>query len=312
METNIFHEGSLPPGIRPDYEPSLFNLPQFGDLQDPAGWRSFYLVDQRGKKAVAGVRFKVDATSARSPGRAPFGSVEFSAALNPASLYRFIVDFEDRLKASGVTEVLVKNPPHAYDPAKASLLETLFLNRNYRVQDAEAGAVIPVNDTAFAELIRNSERLRILQSERAGLTFQKLSPDSLPEIYAFIARCHREKGYQISVSLDELAKFFAAFPGRYHLFAVVDAKVRAAAVSVAVTANIMYNFLANQEKEYNQVSPSVLLMDGIYRHCRAEGIGLLDLGTSALEGKPNFPLLDFKLHIGGQPTSKFSFYKKIG
>ncbi|HEX8038587.1 MAG TPA: GNAT family N-acetyltransferase [Chryseosolibacter sp.] len=312
METYIFHEGALPPGIRLDYEPSIFNLPQFGNLQDPASWVSFHLLDQRRKKAVAGIRFRIEATSARSPGRAPFGSVEFSAGLNPVALYRFIADFEDRLKGKGVTEVVVRNPPHAYDPAKSSLLETFFLNRKYQVQDAEVSTVIPVNDTAFADLIRDSERLRMLQSERAGFTFRKLSPDRLPEIYGFIARCHAEKGYKISISLEELAKFFNAFPGHYHLFAVLDTDVRAAAVSIGVTKNVMYNFLANHEKGYNQLSPSVLLMDGIYQHCRNSGIGLLDLGTSALEGKPNFPLLDFKLHVGGQPTSKFSFYKKIG
>ncbi len=313
MEAYIFHEGSLQPAVPLDYEQAIFNLPEFGELQAPLEAVVFYLLDQRKNKAVAGIRFHLEGNRAWSPYRAPFGSVEFSPQLNPLQLYRFIEYFESKLKEKGVRDIFIKNPPHGYDPRRCSLLETFFLNQNYLPQEAELSTIIPVDDTPFPDLIRNSERLRIHQSERAGLKFQEFAPARVREIYDFISACHREKGYSISISAEHLVKTFAAFPGKYHLFAVVDnEKIRAAAVSIDVTKNVRYNFLANQAKEYNQLSPSVLLMEGIYGHCRKNKIGLLDLGASALDGKPNFLLLDFKLHIGGAPSSKFSFHKKTG
>jgi hypothetical protein len=52
-------------------------------------------------------------------------------------------------------------------------------------------------------------------------------------------------------------------------------------------------------------------MEGIYEHCQVEKIRLIDLGTSALNGRPNFGLLDFKLNLGAVPTEKLTFEKKL-
>jgi hypothetical protein len=111
---------------------------------------------------------------------------------------------------------------------------------------------------------------------------------------------------------EDFLKTFAAFPGRYPLFAVMaNGKICAAAISILVTGDILSNFLVNQEGVYNKLSPSVLLMEGIYDYCRRHDVTLFDLGTSALNGEPNFSLLDFKLHLGAIPVSKLSFHKQI-
>jgi hypothetical protein len=38
---------------------------------------------------------------------------------------------------------------------------------------------------------------------------------------------------------------------------------------------------------------------------------MLDLGTSATDQVPNFKLLDFKMRLGAQPTTKFIFEKML-
>ena len=139
-----------------------------------------------------------------------------------------------------------------------------------------------------------------------------LSEKDLAEVYGFIESCHGEKGYAMSISLDKLRETIGRFPDRYVLSAVKDqGAMRAAAISIRVTDGILYNFIVNHEKRFNALSPPVLLMEGLYEYCQANGIALFDLGTSARDGHPNFSLLDFKLHLGGAPTSKFSFYKKL-
>ena len=55
----------------------------------------------------------------------------------------------------------------------------------------------------------------------------------------------------------------------------------------------------------------VKLMEGVYNYSQTEGINLIDLGTSSLNGKPNFSLLDFKLHLGATPTQKLTFQKNL-
>jgi hypothetical protein len=55
----------------------------------------------------------------------------------------------------------------------------------------------------------------------------------------------------------------------------------------------------------------VLLMNHIYKFCRSHQVELLDLGTSAINGQPNFRVLDFKLRLGAAPSMKLSFDKDL-
>jgi len=54
-----------------------------------------------------------------------------------------------------------------------------------------------------------------------------------------------------------------------------------------------------------------MLMEGIYGWSQKHHVELIDLGTSSLEGQPNFSLLDFKLRLGGNPSSKLTFEKVL-
>lgn len=312
MKVYTFLEGSSPAGFVPDYDPAIFNWPEFTALHPAGEATAFYLLDERRKKIMAEIHFRITDHLARSPFRAPFGSVECSSDIQPQVLYRFIEDFELRLKNKGVTDIYIKNPPHVYAPAKLSLLETFLLNQHYTATDAEVDAVIEVTKDPFAERIRHSENLRMRQAELAGFSFAELTPGQGRHVYDFISGCHQQKGYKLSIAPGEMERLIRRFPGRYLFFVIRQGeKTVAASVSVRVTANILYNFLVNHEKELDHLSPAVPLMEGIYGYCQRNGIGLFDLGTSAWQGKPNFSLLDFKLHVGAMPGSRFSFYKKI-
>ncbi|MEX1239446.1 MAG: GNAT family N-acetyltransferase [Cyclobacteriaceae bacterium] len=313
MEAFTFHEGSLPPGFTLDYEPAIFNLPAFALSQGAVPSISFYLLDGKREKAVTGIHFQLVDHVARSLLKTPFGSVECADHINPKVLYGFLEKIELQLKEKGVTDIYIKNPPRDYSSARLSLLETLFFNRQYLVSDAEVGTLDEVTDAPFGEVIRHSEKLRMQQGRRAGFIFHQADLEDLEEVYDFIGQCHQEKGYEISITHGELQKTARAFPERYLLFGVrQEEKLLAASISVRVNKSVLYSFLMNHEKEYNHLSPTIPLMEGMYNYCRRNGIPLFDLGTSALREKPNFSLLDFKLHIGGRPTSKFSFHKNIG
>ena len=299
-------------GITSDYQPALFNSTEFVSLQD-ANPVSYYILEPARKKALAGIHFHVEDQWAQSPFKSPFGSLEYSGKIYPDLLFRFLEYFEQQLREKGVSEIFIKNPPRIYEPEKSSMLETFFLNQDYRVSDAEVSAVIPVENRPFTDGIRHSEKLRLRQAEQAGFTFQNLADDRVDEVYNFISECHREKGYNISITREALQRTIKEFPDHYFLFALFQTeKMVAASVAIRVRDNILYNFLMNHDKKYNRLSPPVFLMKHVFEHCRQNKISFFDLGTSALQGKPNFKLLDFKRHIGGKPSAKLTFYKKIG
>jgi hypothetical protein len=100
------------------------------------------------------------------------------------------------------------------------------------------------------------------------------------------------------------------FPDKFHLFGVFDNNALAAAsISIVLNNAVLYNFYSAHARQYDALSPVVGLMEGIYEFCQGEKIRLIDLGTSALQGRPNFTLLDFKLNLGATPTQKLTFEK---
>ena len=311
MQTYIFHDGPLPAGVTLGYSPAIFNTKAYRLLHSRGSEQSFFLVEKNQSVASAGVHFYLEAGVARSPSRAPFGSFEFDDHVIPRKLYEFLQHVEHRLKGHGAKRIILKNAPQAYAPARSALLETFLLNQHYVVHDAEVSAVIPVTGKTFAECIRHSEQLRFRQGTEAGFVFQNPNLEQFKEVYQFIETCHREKGYRMSISEEDLIKAVRAFPEKYILSVVRDKdKTVAAAVSIRINENVLYNFLVNHSKEYNTLSPPVVLLSGLYTYCQKHAIGMLDLGTSALGGQPNFSLLDFKLHLGGVPSPKLTFVKE--
>ena len=311
MENYIFHEGDLPPGYALAFEESLFNLPAFFSLSS-LRHTAFYILMPSEKKAVASIHFQIIEHSASSPYRAPFGSIEFAATLAPRVLYEFFEYLQIQLAKSGAREIHIKNPPQGCAPAKLSLVETVLINQGYQVVTAELSTLIAPDAAAFSQHIRHSEQLRLQQAKNAGCNFWRWEVESLREVYDFLSRCHEEKGYVVSMTFDDLYKTVITFPDRYLLFGVLkDEEVIAASISIRINQNCLYNFFANHDRKYNSLSPLILLIDGIYAYCQENRIALLDLGTSALQGKPNFNLLDFKMHIGGVPSAKLTFNKKI-
>ena len=83
-------------------------------------------------------------------------------------------------------------------------------------------------------------------------------------------------------------------------------------VSVRINKSILYNFYMDHDAPYNKLSPALMLMEGLFKFCEEQSIDLLDLGTSSLDGKPNFSLLAFKLRTGAFPSLKLRFEKILG
>lgn len=312
MDRYTLHEGVLPCGVVLGFEPSLFQLPAFLALRGEEPPVSFHLVDERAQKAVASIHFHLSGRLARSPFKAPFGSVAVSEEIQPVTLYDFIQRVEQRLLEKGVREILITNPPRSYSPAVLSLLESFLLNQGYIVASAQTSACIRVTPDSIVRGMKASEQQRLRKAKEDGLTCTREDTSQLAMIYDFISRCYSDKEYSLSIGFEDLRRMVNTFPDRYLLFLVRDrSKMVAASVSVRVKNDVVYNFLVNHESEYNRSSPPLLLMEGIYDYCRDNGVAIFDLGTSSLDGAPKFSLLDFKLRLGGQPSSKFTFRKLL-
>jgi hypothetical protein len=211
-----------------------------------------------------------------------------------------------------VETVMLTNPPTGYDPFCQNLLQTLLLNSGYSITRAELSSLISITSDTFEERIDAWEKRKLKQARQAGLTSGILEGNELSTLYEFIKRCRHEKGYTISMNAEEISRLAKAFPDRIMLSAVYDdRKLAAASIALRVRSDILYNFYSDHHVEFDSLSPVVMVINTLYEFSQVRGIRILDLGTSAINQKPNFPLLDFKLRLGAVPSTKFTFTKEL-
>lgn len=150
------------------------------------------------------------------------------------------------------------------------------------------------------------------QAREAGLQLKKIDLSNLTDVYLFIFGCQKQRGYSLSMTLSALNRTVEHFSDRFVIFGIYEGeKLIAASIAIHVKRNVLYNFYCTHLMEYNHLSPVVMLLEGLYSYGRNHYVRMLDLGTSAVNGKPNFGLLDFKLRMGAQPTMKLTFEKTI-
>jgi hypothetical protein len=312
LEAYSFQSGPPPSGFSPEFEISLYNEERHRLLQSPVHWQSFYILNNN-KKCVSGaIHFHVSEGLAQSPFRSPFGSFESDTEIPAEIIFDFLLFVESSLKVLGVSKVAIKNYPQVYAENEAVLIQTFLLNRNFRVASAEINLVIDVTDSSPADFFHRSAKRRLDKARDAGLTVKKVPLKNFELIYSFIHQCRTEKGYPVSMTMTDLRKTTELFPERFFLFGVFDGdKLVAASITIGVRKNILYDFYHDHAAPYDHLSPVVLLVSGLYEYCQQQKVVLLDLGTSAVDGAPNFPLLHFKKTLGARPTLKLTFEKQI-
>lgn len=310
MTDYTFKEAPLSENLTYAYERWLFHYAGHLHLQSPTQWKTFYAINNTRSTIDAHLHVHVSGRRAVSPLRAPFGSYQFAPAIQLVTLDNFVAFTMTCLREHGIDELEVTNPPTAYLPGTLDLLSTFLINQGFEISRAEPGAVLDVNKD-FRKGLNDWERRRIGQAEKAGLTFRLVPMDELESVYSFILACRTERGYDLSIDWETLRKTVEAFPDRFILFAVMHQSVTAAA-AIAINAGngVLVNFHSAHPHDYDHLSPVVMLLEGMTNYARENGYRLLDLGTSAVDGKPNFGLLDFKIGVGGLVTTKFTFRKR--
>jgi len=311
LEAFTFH-ASEPGEIKTfGFEPSLFQHPAHLNLQCAGGWKWYYALEIRRERVVASLLLNISGTTANASIKSPFGTVECSDKIPGKTLYLFLQFVETQLYSADVRKIILKNPPMHYSIGSGALLHTFLFNLGYTVTEASVGSIRHTHDD-FSMALNRLEKRKLRKSIQGELYFSFVPNDRLEEVYSFIHHCRSQKKYMLSMTLKDLQHTISLFPDRYLLLGVYfrDTLV-AASVSVRVTSRILYNFYADHAAPYNHLSPTVLLVKGLYQYCQENDIPLLDLGTSAVSGQPNFGLLNFKTRLGGIPSPKLTFEKTL-
>lgn len=307
-----FVDGNVSTSYLADYRISLFNSRPHRSLQSKAKWIEFHLIHTERKKILASIFFCVSDSMASSPASAPFGSFELSQSVSAEHLFEFIGFIEHGLRSRKVKQIRIKNYPEAYHPRLHNLVTVLLYNHGYQVDNAELGACIPVDDTNLESKMDRWEKRKLRQALNAGLSFKTLPIGQIDEVYDFILACREERGQSLSMTKTQLKRVVKKLPKEFYLFGVYETNtIVAASISIRVNKDVVYNFYSAHTKSSDHLSPVVFLLSNLYGWAFSHKFSLIDLGTSALGGAPNFPLIDFKLRLGASPSMKLTFEKTL-
>ncbi len=249
---------------------------------------------------------------AKSPYSAPFGSFELWKATPASLLFDFILFYETDLKKLHIKRILIKSFPEGYQSKMHNLITVLLFNHHYSIGNAELGALLKIDEDLFVNQIDPWEKRKLKQAFKAKLRFETIPNKKLKDAYQFILACRKERGYEISMSFDQLKRTVQKLDQYFYCFGVYhEDRLIAASICVRENKHILYNFYSGHSKASDSLSPIVFLIGELYSWCQHHKVKLLDLGTSALGGKPNFSLIDFKLRLGAIPSMKLTFEKEL-
>ena len=274
-------------------------------------WVHYYLLQKLRQLVMAQVAFQINKSVAQTPAQAPFGSFVFSDRLPPQDLYEFVQDCEHNLKKKGVKSVSITEPPLFYRKT-GELFQTILFNLGYHISRAELSSGIRIERVSFETKIESWEKRKLKQAREHGVHFKNLSLNQLEMVYEVILKCREQRGHSLSMTLPELKETVEKFRDDFILSgAFLQKELIAASIAIRVHPEILYNFYSGHLKKYDSISPMVTITAGLYKFCGQNNIHLLDLGTSAVNGRPNFDLLDFKLRLGAVPSMKLTFEKEL-
>lgn len=288
----------------------LFNESDHLFLQSKRGWQIFEFIELNSLKVYARIFFHVKDGQASSPLKAPFGSVEIFRKLSETQLIDFLEQTLGQLIRLRVKKVVIRSYPDLYDLQTSNLLQSALKQVGFENTE-EISSILFLDGKPFERKIKISERQK-LKKALGVFEFKQVGTRELNRIYSFIAICRMERSQTLSMTLRELRKTISVFPDRFFLFTVgTKTELAAAAIVIQVSKNILYTFYYAHAKKYNRISPVVLLISGIYDFASAKKFGMIDLGTSMMEGHVNRPVLHFKKSIGGVSNKKITFYKTL-
>lgn len=290
---------------------SLFHRPAFFRMHadDDARFFEWMVADV----IVAAVHFTpVGGGRWRSPARGTYAGYWTAPGLAIDELLAFVAAVEARLAALGARSLEILPAPEAYDNVAFSAQVYALLSSAYRISECDLTYVTKTGGKPLSERMNYGNRKRLKKCEREGLAPMLLSNDALAAVYATIAANRAAKGYPLSMSLDQLSKMASTFPDELILFGIpIGEELAAAALCLKVTPDVLYVFYWGDRPGYSAQSPVVALASAIADHCSANGIGLIDAGTSTVGPEPNLGLIQFKRGLGFSESLKVRLVKPL-
>lgn len=290
----------------------LFNTLAYLDVWPSIPVHSFYIIDNTIREIVGYIRFQVLGKAAISQHRAPFGSFTISEKVDFVTLTEFLSFITDFFRYIGIQEIIIKHYPGFYKPNTCNLVISVLGLNGFKVSTIDIDHFIKISDTDFTSNIHPMEARKLNKCKKAGFNFYKHQNTDVELLFSYIESFRKNRKIPVNIDIDTLIRLVEACPENYIFFSVSNSEdIIAATICVQVNNLVLYNFLPAHNENFNNYSPIIYLMDGIYEYAYNKKFRYIDLGISSVHSTPQTGLIKFKERLGAKPASKFTFMKLI-
>ncbi len=292
-------------------EGPLFVDPRFVAYQAAAQGKplvSFSAVDTDGR-LLAGLSLAAGPDGVwTSPITGAFGGVSAAEPTSAAVIFAVAEAASDWLTANRAGARL-RLPPDCFASPSNAALENVLFRLGWRLDQSDLNYHFPIGETAtFAAGLGETKQKEIRRLHRSGAAFALLPVDAGEKAYRVIAENRATRGFPMTMTWPQVQALAEALPDRVS-FASVERgdEVLAGAICLRLSADHLYVFYWGEAPAFRRESPVMLLAEGLVARCAAEGVRVLDLGTSTDNSVPNPGLVAFKEGLGCLASSKRTY-----
>ncbi len=244
---------------------------------------------------------------------APFGGPDFARdGVFVGTIVDLLRAAGERARVEGVREMLVRTAPDYFGANEVGVGFALF-NLGARVEACEVSLGLQTWRyralEAYKASLKSSARRALHHGLAASFEFQAAT--SAPEwasCYELLAETRRRRGVRLSISFDYLMTLRGIFGRHIAMHRLMHgADLAGAALVYRVRRDIDYVVAWGDDVRYrpdNVVNVIACQLVGI---ALAEGVGVIDLGISSVDGVPDDGLIQFKRNLGAVTGLRLNF-----
>lgn len=294
-----------------EHHQHIFNTAAFCEINRHKADAVRYLLFADGGKTRFGMVLGERGGKLLTPFSAPFGGFSANKQQRLDIIEEAVKALAEYAKSVG-KPIYIVLPPAFYAPTLINSCVNI-LSRHAKLEYIDLNFFFPLDKfKGYEEGLEKSARKNLKRGMSAGFEFvaiQRDDTEGLRRTYSVIKANREEHDYRLSMTLDDVEKTVRTVPADFFLLQY-EGKDVAAAQIFHVAEGIAQVIYWGDLRAYSHLRPMNYFAYRLFMHYQREGLRILDIGPSTMDGTPNYGLCDFKTAIGCEITPKFAFMIK--
>jgi hypothetical protein len=286
----------------------MSTIPIFWDLKF-AAFLKFNLAEveiSNGRKFL--VNFEVNDTQILIPGRLTFGGFFpiDGKAIKQNEFMEILENFTSKfMSAHG----LIWKLPPSYFFAEIFSVQQLPDNSSCLAKVIDVNQHIEPFSWSMQKMSRGNQK-KHRQAVEANIVHKRARIEDIEKCYKVLSGNREAIGTQVSMSEIEIRNSMTYYPEIYNMeYLELSREVLAMCFTIEIASKVRYVLYWADNLKFRNYSPIALLCEKLVKQAKMDGIEVLDLGISSVDGILNNGLYRFKQNLGAIESSKRTLFQ---